>query len=65
MKATLTFTPSTDDEDIYMAAAPTTGTWVKNNKVWNSNPVPGENMGWVCTASGTPGTWAAFGVITL
>lgn len=49
----------------YGSAPPTTGTyplaWVR----WNTAPVAGENVGWVCTVAGTPGTWAAFGSISL
>lgn len=41
-------------------AAPTTGTWGAGQVVWNSAP-SSSAIGWVCTASGTPGTWLAFG----
>jgi lysophospholipase L1-like esterase len=49
----------------YDVAAPTTGTWVKGSIVWNSNPVaaPASPIGWVCTSSGTPGTWYQFGLV--
>lgn len=46
-----------------MTAAPTTGNWVKGDTVDNSNPsvvvdvVDYVLMGWICTASGAPGTW--------
>lgn len=46
-------------------AAPTTGTWSLGWRRWNSAPVAGENIGWVCTVAGTPGTWEPFGVISL
>lgn len=46
-------------------AAPTTGTWVRGWIRWNTTPVAGENIGWVCITAGTPGTWAAFGAISL
>jgi hypothetical protein len=45
-------------------AAPTTGTWKKGNRVWNTNPTTGGFMGWVCTADGSPGTWKTFGPIS-
>ena len=45
------------------AAAPTTGTWVRGYIRWNSEPVSGENIGWVCVTAGTPGTWFPFGLI--
>lgn len=45
-------------------AAPTTGTWVQGDFVWNSNPTElggaGSKyviQGWICTVGGTPGTW--------
>jgi len=45
-------------------AAPTSGTWAKGDFVTNSNPSElgsaGSKyvvIGFICTASGTPGTW--------
>lgn len=47
-------------------AAPTTGDWKKGDFVRNSNPVVVNlnghgihyvDIGWICVASGTPGTW--------
>jgi len=46
-------------------AAPTTGAWPVGWVRWNSAPAAGENVGWVCVTAGTPGTWAAFGQISL
>ena len=40
-----------------MSAAPTSGTWYTGNIVWNSAPVANGILLWICTASGTPGTW--------
>lgn len=40
-------------------AAPTSGTWSRGDKVWNSTPSASGTPGWVCTAGGTPGTWKA------
>lgn len=40
-------------------AAPTIGTWTRGDVVWQRNPAPGSPAGWVCTTSGTPGTWVA------
>ncbi len=40
-------------------AAPTTGTWKVGDQVWDSTPVSGQPMGWVCSVAGTPGTWVA------
>ncbi|MCI7199485.1 glycosyl hydrolase family 28-related protein [Megasphaera elsdenii] len=46
----------------YKSSAPTSGTWVKGDLIFNSSPT-GTILGWVCTASGTPGTWVPFGLI--
>jgi hypothetical protein len=42
---------------------PTTGYYPKNSVCWNENPAPGGYLGWVCTASGSPGTWRSFGLV--
>lgn len=44
-------------------AIPTSGTWNIGDTVWNNNPISGAYIGWVCVASGTPGTWKGFGLI--
>ena len=46
------------------AAAPTTGTYEVGDIVYNSAPVAGGSIGWVCTTAGTPGTWKTFGAIS-
>jgi hypothetical protein len=46
------------------AAAPSTGTWKQGTVILNSAPTAGGFVGWVCTVSGTPGTWRTFGVIS-
>lgn len=43
--------------------APTTGSNNIGDIVYNNNPEAGGWMGWVCIASGTPGTWNRFGKI--
>lgn len=40
-------------------AAPTSGTWIRGDVVWNSTPSAGGAPGWVCVTTGTPGTWKA------
>lgn len=47
-----------------MTAAPTAGTWIKGDEVDNSSPSVVTTdvadyviVGWICTASGSPGTW--------
>lgn len=42
-------------------AAPTSGRYLQGSKVWNTNVLAGGTLGWVCVASGTPGTWKGFG----
>lgn len=47
------------------SAAPTTGTYAAGDIVINYNPVSTTgDIGWVCVAAGTPGTWISFGSIT-
>lgn len=46
------------------AAAPTTGTWERGDRVYNEDATAGGFIGWVCTAGGTPGTWKSFGAIS-
>lgn len=45
------------------SSTPTIGTYQIGDLVWNSSPTPGNYVGWICTASGTPGVWHAFGLI--
>ena len=42
-------------------AVPTTGTWSVGERVYDATPSTGQPIGWVCTASGIPGTWLGFG----
>lgn len=46
-----------------MSVAPTIGDWVRGDWVKNSAPSSAGFFGFVCTVSGTPGTWKGFGVI--
>ena len=41
------------------SAAPTTGSWTAGSQVLAIAPAAGAAPGWVCVASGTPGTWKA------
>lgn len=45
-------------------AAPGQGTYQQGDIVWNSNPRPGAHVGWICLASGSPGVWKPFGLIS-
>ncbi|MFN2472796.1 MAG: hypothetical protein ABR588_02575, partial [Sphingomicrobium sp.] len=40
-------------------AAPTSGSHAQGEFYFNANPTAAGTFGWVCTASGTPGTWTA------
>lgn len=42
-------------------AAPLAGTYVAGDRVFNSAPAVGQPKGWICTVSGTPGTWVSEG----
>jgi hypothetical protein len=42
---------------------PTAGSYSIGDLIYNTNPTPGGYVGWICTASGTPGTWKGFGLI--
>lgn len=47
----------------YSSSAPTTGEWWKGDIIYNTAVGTTNNVGWVCTASGIPGTWREFGAI--
>jgi hypothetical protein len=42
-------------------AAPVAGTWQQGDRLSNANPAVGSAKGWICTVSGTPGTWVSEG----
>jgi len=44
---------------------PTSGGHAQAEIVWNLLPQNGTNIGWVCVLAGTPGLWAAFGIVSL
>lgn len=39
---------------------PASGTYQVGDMVYNEAPGGGRPVGWICTASGTPGTWRPF-----
>jgi putative cofactor-binding repeat protein len=49
----------------HRTSAPTTGTWVQGDIVWDTTPTSGGFVGFICVASGTPGTWKTFGSISV
>jgi hypothetical protein len=48
----------------YGTAAPTSGSWSQGDVVYHSAPAASGFLGWVCTASGIPGSWKTFGAIS-
>lgn len=45
------------------ASASNTFAWARGETVRNVAPSSGNPVGWVCTASGSPGTWAGYGAV--
>lgn len=43
----------------YGTAAPVAGTYIRGDIVFNQDAAVGQPHGWMCTVSGTPGTWVA------
>jgi hypothetical protein len=58
------FALGTSHSQTVSATIPTTGTGIRGQIVWNTSPVAGDYVGWVCTTSGTPGTWKTFGAVS-
>lgn len=52
---------SQDRNIFFMSAIPTSGYYTKGDIVFNNNPIVGSPKGWVCTVSGTPGTFVSMG----
>ena len=46
------------------SAPPANGTYQRGDIVWNSHPISGSYIGWICTGDGTPGIWTTFGLIS-
>lgn len=43
----------------YSDSIPSNGTWRLGDEINRITPSIGATLGWICTASGTPGTWVA------
>lgn len=50
-------------KEVNLTAVPTTGTWVRGDRVIYSTPSAAGKVGAVCVTAGTPGTWKDYGVI--
>ena len=48
---------------IYRDSTPTSGAWKQGDKIINTNPAAGKYEGWICTTSGTTGTWKGYNLI--
>lgn len=46
------------------SAAPTVGNWLQGDIVYSTTPTASGFVGFVCVASGAPGTWKTFGAIS-
>lgn len=38
-------------------AAPSSGSWSRGDRCWNTTPSAAGAPGWICVTAGTPGTW--------
>lgn len=47
----------------FATAAPVAGDWRQGDRVYNSEPRLGEQSGWICVSSGSPGVWSGLGTI--
>lgn len=47
----------------YQTSIPVSGSHLIGDVIYNTTPTAGGYIGWVCTSSGTPGTWKGFGLI--
>jgi len=45
------------------ASAPEYGNYSVGDICWNTNPMIGGAVGWICLSPGTPGMWSKFGTI--
>lgn len=46
---------------VYRTAVPASGDWKRGDRAINSAPTVGQPKSWVCTVTGTPGTWVSEG----
>ena len=53
--------PTAEPRRFFGTSAPTAGTFVLADSVWNTAPGSSAILGWLCVAAGTPGTWVPFG----
>jgi hypothetical protein len=46
-------------------ATPSSGDWAQGDRAFEVFPTPGGHVGYICTAAGSPGTWAKYGNVLL
>ncbi len=46
------------------SAAPTSGTYIQGDIVFNTGAAASGTAGWICVSGGTPGTWKTFATIS-
>lgn len=51
------------DGQYFSTAAPAAGAWTAGTVVWNTAPAAAASPGWVCVASGSPGTWKGMAIL--
>ena len=49
---------------VYANSQPTTGSYSKGSICYNTIPVAGGTIGWICVKEGSPGEWKSFGSIS-
>lgn len=45
----------------YSTGIPTSGNFLRGDRIFNTLPSVGASKGWLCTVAGTPGTWVSEG----
>lgn len=49
---------------VYDTSVPSSGSWSSGDIVYNTNRTNGNDIGWICRATGTPGYWLSLGKFT-
>ena len=48
---------------LHQDAVPVSGTYKAGDLIFRVHASQGQNLGWICTTAGTPGTWTEFGIV--
>lgn len=57
-------TKSNNRKEVVGTEIPTSGDWIQGDIMWRTNATTGLKIGWVCTVTGSPGTWRSWGDVT-